>query len=257
MTRDEVFAAWAPKGFVWTPWVKPILFSYVDNVETREAAVEQPAWIADIAALEEESPKDHPHRSSARTRDVALVIDLPGATSVRSGVALLGENFFPVPLLNALPHSMAIVPITPVIDAIVSGTAARARASLSRDANPAFLLDSRRRGEGIQLVPGRFDNRSMPFLTDFPSAATLVKANIRRAVLVHEGAPATDLVDILFDWQRAGITIYSKPIDQMGLPKPITLRAPSLMRRISQWWTRQSMWPKNGTFGALIRPAGG
>jgi hypothetical protein len=257
MTRDEVFAAWAPKGSVWTPWVKPVLFSYADDVEPREVAIEQPSWVADIAALEEESAKEHPHRSSARTRDVAVVIDLPGATSVRSGVALLRENFFPVPLFNALPHSMGVVPMMPVIDAIVSGTAARARASLSRDANPAFLLDSRRRGEGVQLLPGRFDNRSMPFVTDFPSAATLMKANVRRAVLVHEGAPATDLIGMLFEWQRAGIMIYSKPIDETGLPQAITLRSPSLLRRISQWWTRQGMRPKNGTFGALITPGGG
>src|ERR1700684_2560521 len=98
MTRDEVFAAWAPKGFVWTPWVKPVLFSYADDVEADEVPLEPPPWLSDIAALEEESLKEHPHRSSARTRDVALVIDLPGATSVRSGVALLRENFFPVPL---------------------------------------------------------------------------------------------------------------------------------------------------------------
>lgn len=255
MTRDEAFAAWAPKGFVWTPWVKPVLFSYADHADPREVPIVEPAWVGDIGPFEEDAPKDHPHRSSARTRDVAIVVDLAGAASVRGGVALLGLNFFPVPLFNALPHTMAIVPMMPIIEAIVSTTALRARSTVSRDASPAFLLDSRRRGEGINLMPGRFDNRSMPFATDFPSATTLMNAGLRRVVVVHEDALAADVVGILFAWQRAGMTIYSKSFREAGLPKPITLHPPSLFTRISQWWTRGRS--KTGTFGELIPRAGG
>ena len=116
-------------------------------------------------------------RRCRASHDVAIVIDLPGASGAMLGVRLVDFGFRPVPLYNALSPSIVmqgvagLVDVEPIVDVLVEGadTVARARP----DACPAFLLDANRAGGDRAPAPGRFDNRSMCWESDFPSPDTL------------------------------------------------------------------------------------
>jgi hypothetical protein len=122
------------------------------------------------------------------------------------------------------------------------------------DAPPVFLLDSnRRRGIG-PLIPNRFDNRSVSFPTDFPSANFLLSRQIKRALLIQEKevAPDSDLAHTLLRWQQGGIQIQTVALEG-GVPMERRIEKPSLFRWL---WYRISlmagMRPALGGFGGLI-----
>ena len=100
---------------------------------------------------------------------------------------------------------------------------------MNPESPPAFLLDANRRGEGSAATPGRFDNRSVSFTTDFPSATFLAAHGIRRALLIQSAGehPQPDLAHTLRRWQDGGIVIESKALDASGPPVSIEVRKPS------------------------------
>src|SRR5689334_20476464 len=120
------------------------------------------------------------------SQKVALVIDCPGALSVSLGLAAASAGYRPVPLFNALPGSaatiavpskdpaapptrypIAMVEVWPIVSALLFATPPLAAMKLPADAPPAFLLDSNRRVGVGPVIPNRFDNRSVSFVTDF------------------------------------------------------------------------------------------
>lgn len=176
------------------------------------ARIETPDWIAQVIALEEQDAIHH--RESAKVRDIAIIVDRDARESVAAGLALLEHGYFPVPLFNALPHEAAVIPLRVVIDKLVFAARRRSEVALPNDAPPAFLLDARRHGGRIAIREGVFDNRSVMFETDFPSAVRFMQAGIRRVIVVQETEKiAPDLLDMVAQWQRAGLTIYVHDAD--------------------------------------------
>jgi len=90
-------------------------------------------------------------------------------------------------------------------------------------------LDANRRGEGISVMPGRFDNRSVSFTTDFPSALFLINHGIHRALLVQRAGyqPQADLAHTLRRWQEGGIQLEMKMLDLPAPPQPLDVHKPS------------------------------
>jgi hypothetical protein len=78
-------------------------------------------------------------------------------------------------------------------------------------------------------LSGRFDNRSISFTTDFPSATFMAAHGIRRALLIQSTGdqPQPDLAHTLRRWQDGGIAIALKALDASGPPFPIEVRKPS------------------------------
>jgi hypothetical protein len=143
-----------------------------------------------------------------------------------------------VPLFNAAPgpvhHSatgtrVAVVDVWPILHALQRFAPALAALELPPDAPPAFLLDANRRTGGELAVPGRFDNRSVSFPADFPSATFLQAHGIRTAILVQAAAapPQPDLAHTLRRWQDAGITLLSLAADAPAAPTPLHVARPS------------------------------
>ena len=174
--------------------------------------------------------------------NVALVLDLPSAYAVWSGVALASRGYRPVPLYNAVPGptltafvslgigaSTSLVDVSPILAALSHGTPLLRRTRLDPESPPAFLLDSNRRGEGRLATPGRFDNRSISFTTDFPSTTFLKARGIRRALLIQSTGdhPQPDLAHTLRRWQDGGIVIELKALDTSAPPCRIEVRKPS------------------------------
>jgi hypothetical protein len=226
MTNAEIFDIWAPPGGRWSPWAKPVLFACMEREPPQPVPVGPPldtSW------------------APPASENAALVLDLPGAAGVFAGLALAARGFRPVPLYNAVPAPsrspalgpagvpMALVNVHEIMAALWHGAAELLEAAPPDDAPPVFLLDANRRGEGQFEIPGRFDNRSISFTTDFPSASFLEAHGVRRVVLaqVSAGRPQTDLTHTLRRWQEGGIEIDLKAVGAEGPITPLDVPRPS------------------------------
>jgi len=228
VTREELFEAWAPPGGTWSNWAKPALFAQLPLV---------------LPADTEPAPYDLSWVPRPEER-VAIVVDLPGAASVHFGLALASLGYQPVPLFNAcLPpghaaamdptgENAAVVRLEPIVAALARG-ADQLRANVPRAGTPpAFLIDADREATHRPVAPDVFDNRSVVFVTDFPSAATLSAHGITRAAVTRQqpGPIGADLTYALQVWQQAGVKLESKSLSEPGPPEPLVLPRP-------RWWT--------------------
>lgn len=227
MNQTEVFNAWAPEKSLWWTWTKPVLFSHLDGVVPPTEQFELPARL------------DWCPPSKDR---VVMVVDLPGAESVMMGVALAQRRYRPVPLYNAIPipggqpilnpvtrWAGVAVDLLPVIGALRQGAQQLAGLPIPADAPPAFLLDARRHGDGRNMWPGEFDNRSVCYTTDFPSANYLQAHGFQRALLVQREwlDPQTDLAHVLRRWQEGGIALEIVRLDLPLPPEPLEVARPT------------------------------
>ena len=246
MERAELFETWAPPDGLWSAWAKPVLFAHFPR-ELPPASAE-PGWNLSWAP-------------SAAERG-AIVLDLPGAASVSLGLALAETGYRPVPLFNACPppesadvttppEPLAVVDVLPILGALVQGVDRLRGANLPAIALPTFLVDADRQTARRPVEPGAFDNRSVVFVTDFPSANLLASRGINRALLVREqpGTFGADLTYALQTWQRGGIELSVKWLSQPGPPGPLRLPRPG-------WFT--GLWRRLAAFFGFRRnPAGG
>ncbi len=227
MIPSELFDLWAPPGGLWSPWAKPVLFAELGAVAPVDLYAEP-----------------LPSVSLAPSPRAALVVDLPGASSVKAGLALLNAGFRPVPLYNGNRgpgvlnlSSGAVIDNEPILGWLCAGAALLQGQPLPSEAPPAFLLDSRRRSR-IPPAPGRFDNRWIVFPQDFPSASFLASQAIERAVLLQEdiqAQPQEDLAHVLRRWQQAGIPIFVGGVTSAGSAQPLTVDPP---KRFGWLWYR-------------------
>ena len=102
--------------------------------------------------------------------------------------------------------------VRPILYALADGAPELAKAPLAPDSPPAFLLDSSRRGLGVPSE-GVFDNRSICFPTDFPSAAFLANNGIRGAVIVQQTTdpPQPDLNPTLVPGNKPVSPCFASP----------------------------------------------
>jgi hypothetical protein len=219
LTNEECYEIWAPDNGLWSPWAKPVLFTEAPPARRIEASPASgapgPSWLPDAR------------------RDLAVVVDLPGAESVLTGLALARRGFRPVPLYNG-NAGYGMVPTVPVDD-IAHLLFERAdllrEQRLAPEAPPAFLLDANRdRGAPI---PGVFDNRWVVLPQDFPSATFLLANGIREVLILQHNAlePDTDLAHVLLRWQRAGVHMRVAAALAGGGPVELVVHPPSLFRR--------------------------
>jgi hypothetical protein len=255
MDPRSVFEVWAPPDGPWSPWAKPVLFAHL-NEASGLPTVEIPE-----APLPFELPK---------SADTAIVVDLPSLESIGLGLELARLGYRPVPLYNACPSPPSspgevvpeIVPVTPLLSALVQGTARLKSAGLAADAAPAFLLDANRLGGEKPIVPGSFDNRWVVFATDLPSARFLALHRITAVALIHRGTPGEDLLDVLRDWNRSGIVLRHTDMNRPDPPSAFAAPGPWLLG-LSQFarrlWALLSLRrnPRGGYGGIVPESSGG
>jgi hypothetical protein len=234
MTKEETFAAWSPVDSVWATWVKPVLFAHMDAatlVPANTGTVYEAGW---APAIEERT---------------AMVLDLPKDEGVWLGIALAGRGYRPVPLYNALPlpfgapvfdptsqRPVAAVDVVPIVSALRQGAGQLAALKVPLEAPPAFLLDANRQGAGVRMLPDEFDNRSVCFTTDFPSANYLTTHGIKGVLLVQRERvePQTDLAHVLCRWQDAGLPLQRMRIEQAIDRERFEVKRPSWYRAMFQ-----------------------
>lgn len=234
MTGRELFEIWAPSESIWSQWVSPALFAQIECPQiTQEAEPLGPmsAWYEAVA-----SP------------DTAVIVDLPGADSIRLALSLAECGYRPVAIINAspgpfvpysgsFPQSAVALDMSLLIKEICRTTPRLQGLGLATDAPPVFILDALRLKGTKPLADGMFDNRWMVFPQDFPSARLLAEKGIRRVTLVQTGntPPAEDLSHVLLRWQEAGVEIRAKSLSELGPPSAITVSRPS---RFKALWYR-------------------
>jgi hypothetical protein len=254
MNNEEIFTAWAPDESPWSRWAKPILFAHLDLTSPHIPISEKATDV---------------HWAPNPSEKMALVLDLPGAEGVLTGVSLATKGYRLVPLYNALPvpfgystvdlltgKGIAAVDVLPTIAALRNSAEQMARLTLPLDAPPAFLLDSNRQGDGRKMEPDEFDNRSISFATDFPSAHFLASQGIERVLLVQNKSlvPQSDLAHTLCRWQDQGVKIEALRLDIAARPEIIHIARPSwfgamFQRALASIGFRRA---KSGGFGAWM-----
>src|ERR1700743_2874691 len=88
MNQEKIFSTWAPDESPWSCWAKPVLFAYLDSAASEISIAEATADM-NWAPLANER--------------VALILDLPGAEGISTGLSLAARGYRPVPLYNAVP----------------------------------------------------------------------------------------------------------------------------------------------------------
>jgi len=257
MDKHHNFAIWAPDDVCWSRWVKPVLFAYLDH-HLPSAQLPDIAWETNFVPAAETRP--------------ALVLDLPGADGVLFGLKLAASGYRPVPLYNAVPlpggrlpfnpisgRPLAAVDVSQILIALRRGTEILGGLKLAADAPPAFLLDAHRHAEGRKMHPNEFDNRSVCFTTDFPSANFLAAQRVASAVLIqrYSDHPQPDLAHILRRWQDAGLPVFRMQLDLPEAPVPCHIPRPSwfgtmFQRALAAVGLRRSA---RGGFGAWVPEA--
>jgi hypothetical protein len=239
MTPEEIYGIWAAPDSVWSAWVIPVPFAQL--------------FCGDATTLEELPHYYLDWLSTESSRDLAIVVDLPGADAIHYGLALIAHGWRPVPVLDGSPgpfglpafttdsssltggvrKSVSTVDMSGLLLALCQGVSRLRLAPLERDAPPAFLLDANRM-MGVPSESGEvFDNRWMVFPQDFPSARFLQEHGIRKVILVHDRfvpQPQEDLAHVLLRWQEEGIAIESKSARFGERPVPIQVNRPSRFR---------------------------
>lgn len=257
MNKEEIYTSWAPSNSVWSSWAKPILFAHLDLIATSPRNEVQPPdanWAPPAAAK------------------VAIVLDLPGVMSAREGLALAIRGYRPVPLFNAVPlpggypaidsltgRPLAAVDVAPILALLRDGAAQLSAINLPSNAPPAFLLDAGRAADGRTMEPDEFDNRSVSFTTDFPSANFLASQGITRAILVQRESlePRADLAHTLRRWQDGGIKLERMRFEPACVAEPFSVSRPTwygsmFQRTLARLGLRRAA---SGGFGAWVPDA--
>jgi hypothetical protein len=254
MNKEQIYSAWVPDDSLWSRWAKPVLFAHLDSSVSETPSTEGMPDVTWAPATDETA---------------AIILDLPGELGVSAGAALAAKGYRPVPLYNSVPlpsgeplldpdsgKRVAAVNVLPIIAALRRNAERLSRMNLSFDAPPAFLLDSNRHGDGRTMQPDEFDNRSICFTTDFPSANFLNAHGIRRALLVQKASlqPPPDLAHTLRRWQEGGLVLERIQIDSPGRPEVFQVSKPSwygamFQRALSAIGLRRA---NAGGFGAWV-----
>jgi hypothetical protein len=259
---QENFEAWAPAGSLWSPWAKPVLFTWTSaalSPSTGAPVTFDVSWApspwqesVEVTTGYREAPAQPERRPAAEL--TAVVLDLPGEEALRAALALAVAGYRPVPLFNCCAGSNSTVPVERIVARLAEGAPRLAALELPAAAPPAFVLDAdRMRGTPS---PGVFDNRWRVFPQDFPSGNVLRSHGVRRALHVRRGTDVPeDLRHVLLAWREQGLRLEQVDLTQeqpraaaLTVDKPRLFRSMrarfELLRGLRRNWA--------GGFGALI-----
>ncbi len=92
MDSEGIYVTWAGDS-IWSRWVKPVLFAHLSPFIITKASGDVPneTVSADVSGV----PR--------ATGTTAILVDLPGAASIATGLALIDSGYRPIPLYNSVP----------------------------------------------------------------------------------------------------------------------------------------------------------
>ncbi len=215
-TPEDYFKVWAPSESVWSKWVKPVIFAQIPQRTIEPVPAARVEF--DLSSL------------PGATDHTALVVNLEADNSVQAALALVQRGYRPVPLYNCWDGPGALIPLAPVLNAMVTATDSLRQSALGPDAPPAFMIDANRIVP--QPVEGRFDNRWIVFPQDFPSAIFFRSQGIEQVILLQRGIQQMqeDLFQVLLLWNKGGLRLLKKDPFQSEAPQSIDMSLPTRIR---------------------------
>ena len=225
MTPEEALEIWAPQGSPWSPWTKPVLFSFL------------PGELAETLPVASE-----PERIIPLLEEAALVVELPGKHGVDAGLSLARQGYRPIPLYNASPSAFpgmegmsteapVLIDVKPIVEALEQGTSSLKEMVLPLSAPPAFLLDAARHDASFSPDSTSFDNRSIVRTSDVPSGEFLRKHGIAQVILIQTSQKIReDLRFVLVNWQRAGLPIFWQSWAGPWEPRALHIDEPNFLQ---------------------------
>jgi len=192
---QQVYKIWAPVGKRWVDWVRPVPFVALGECSKVYS-------ISDFSI----PTMDFLGRA---TGDTAILVDRPGAESVKTGLALAKLGYRPIPIYNGTMEQQgarATVDNQSVAVALVMGAEVLQDIEIKEEAPPAFLTDSNRM-QRFKMEIASFDNSWDVYHQDLPSAEYMLGKGIRKIVIIGE-AVSKDLKKIFYSFQKKGIEFY-------------------------------------------------
>lgn len=209
----SVYKAFVPKVNIWSNWVRPVPFINIGIGKRNYRYLYEEQHIFDSKDKDME----------IFTKETAIIVDMPGISSINAGMHLLKEGFRPIPLYNGTieeENARNIVDNQAVSEGLMWIGAKLQECNISDDAKPAFLLDSNRLIQYKRHV-SLYDNSWDIYAQDMPSAQYLKDNGVNRILLISERISG-DLRKILLNYQKTGIEIYLKKLYEE--PKRIKVR---------------------------------
>lgn len=199
MTSKEIFSIWAPIGKKWVDWVRPVPFVGMDEY----------ADMHNFSYWEiHEVDFQKANYGNGNYSDTAIIVDLPGAESIKEGIALAKLGFRPVPIYNGTieqKKSRATVDNGAIGAALKWGASKLTKIEIKDDAPPAFLVDTNRLCR-FKMDVSIFDNSWDVYPQDLPSAEYLIDNGIHKIIIIGESV-SRDLKKILYEFQKKKIQI--------------------------------------------------
>lgn len=195
MTNKEIYKMWAPNDVKWTNWVRPVPFISIgkDNQIYELTNFELP----NIDYIENYN------------ENVAIIVDLPGCDSIKEGIALAKKGFRPIPAFNGTNEQIGAQATvnSHILEAgLIRGVSELEKIELSKDALPAFLIDTNRLNR-FRTSISIFDNSWDIYSQDLPTGKYLLENNINK-VIVRGDTIKRDLKNILYKYQKEKIKIF-------------------------------------------------
>ena len=209
--QKEMFKAWAPAGKRWVDWVRPVPFVAMNEYSGLYHFTDMTMPTVDFL--------------DQSCTGAAIIVDLPGAESVKAGIALAKSGYRPIPIFNGTVEQQgarATVDNQSVGIALMWGASELGKIEISNDALPAFLVDSNRMNR-FKMDASIFDNSWDVYPQDLPSADYFLESSIHKIVIVGNSF-SRDLKKILYDFQKKKMQIlWTKGYEA---PKKITIHRP-------------------------------
>ncbi len=226
MTGKELYRIWAPPGAKWVEWVRPVPFVESESCSKFYYVPEMKLWAGNIAMnVCNQVDNSDAVRNMAPGTDTVLIVDLPGAESVKKGIELAGKGYRPIPIFNGTIEQKGARATTDnqsVVEALRQGAERLKTLEIQKEAPPAFLLDSNRLNR-FKMDVSLFDNSWDVYPQDLPSA-DYCKAQGVRSVVVIGKRFSKDLKKILYAYQKKGLEIFLT--NGFAEPKRIRIRRP-------------------------------
>lgn len=197
----------------WSNWVRPVPFINIGMGKKNYSYNFREQHVFDI--------RDEAMKLFAK--DTAVIVDMPGASSINAGMHLAKEGFRPIPIYNGIieeENSKSVVDNQTVSEGLMWMAKELSGIKICDDAMPAFLLDSNRLTQYKSKI-SVYDNSWDVYRQDMPSGEYLKKNSVKRILLISDRISG-DLRKILINYRKAGLDIYLKKI--YDEPKKIKVR---------------------------------
>ena len=209
----DVYKCFVPNVNKWSNWVRPVPFINIGMGKRNYSYMFSEQHLFD----------GNDEDMKLFTKDTAIIVDMPGISSINVGMNLLKNGFRPIPLYNGTieeDNSRSIVDNQTVSEGLLWMAEQLQQMEINEDAMPAFLLDSNRLAQYKREV-SIYDNSWDIYAQDMPSAQYFKENCVKRILLISERVSG-DLRKILIKYQKGGLDIYLKKIYEE--PKKITVR---------------------------------